>query len=336
MILERLDLDRVDWEALDRFDDRLVYQTREWLDFILETQGGEPVIAAVADGGATVGFFTGVIVRRYGISLLGSPLPGWTTGFMGFNLEPGVSRAHAAAALPEFAWRELGCHHLELHDRFLDADAAAGLGYESAPWRGLELDLRPAEDEIWGGLKGSVRTAVRKAEKLGVTIEEARDLGFADDLHAQIVDVFAKLELAPPWGPERIRDLIRTVEPSGRLLMLRARSPDGECVATALFPASGRYMHFLSSASWRQHQNLAPNEALMWYAIRYWKRRGVEVCDLGGHLDYKLKWRPREVSPPRLRRSRYRALSAARAGAAMAFDTQQRLRGRLRSARGLR
>jgi CelD/BcsL family acetyltransferase involved in cellulose biosynthesis len=331
--LELIEPDRVPWERLDQFEDRLVYQTREWLDFIARTQGAKPVVAALNDGGATVGYFTGLVSRRFGLRILGSPMPGWTTGFIGFNLEPGVARPAAAEALVPFAFRSLRCAHLELRDRYLLEEDIAGLGFERTPWRGLEIDLRPSEDEIWASVKGSVRTAIRKSEKLGVTIEEASDLGFADDLYAQVREVFARLSLAPPWGVDRIRELIRTVHPSGRLLLLRARGPEGDCIATAVFPGMNRTMHFLSAGSRRQYQHLAPNEALVWHAIRHWKARGAEVCDFGGFLDYKRKWRPDEVQVPFLRKSRFRAVAVMRDAAKRAHDARQGLRGWLRGGR---
>ena len=236
MKLERLDPDQVEWERLDPFADRVVYQTREWVEFVSSCQRAEPVVAALEDGNATVGYFTGLVVRRFGVPILGSPMPGWTTAFMGFNLEDGASRRDAVEALIQFAFRSLGCPHLEFRDRDLASDLE-GLGFEHTPWRGLEVDLRPSEEEIWAALKGACRTAIRKAERGGVVIEEASDLGFADDFYAQLEDVFAKQSLVPPYDVERIRALIRYVHPSGRLLLLRARNAEGDCIATGIFPA---------------------------------------------------------------------------------------------------
>ena len=55
-----------------------------------------------------------------------------------------------------------------------------------------EVDLRRPEEEIFGGMTSACRRCIRKAEKVGVTIEEADDLEFADDYYAQLRDVFAK------------------------------------------------------------------------------------------------------------------------------------------------
>src|SRR5215211_7727560 len=65
--LERLDPDRVDWRRLNAFDDRVVFQTPEWVAFVAETQHAEPVVAEVRAGSTSVGYFTGLVVRRFGM-----------------------------------------------------------------------------------------------------------------------------------------------------------------------------------------------------------------------------------------------------------------------------
>jgi CelD/BcsL family acetyltransferase involved in cellulose biosynthesis len=330
--LEQLDQARVDWE-LDTYSDRNIFQTREWLAFIEKTQQAQPVIAAVRQEGTTVGFFTGLVIRRYGIRILGSPLRGWTTGYLGFNLRPGVSRRAAVAALPHFAFRTLRCLHVELRDRNLSFDDIDGLGWESSAKTIFEVDLRRPEEEIFGGMTSACRRCIRKAEKVGVTIEDADDLEFADDYYAQLRDVFAKQALVPTYDKARIVELIRHVLPTGRLLLLRARDGDGRCIATGIFPALNGRMYFWGGASWRSHQILRPNEALMWQAMRHWKARGVEWCDLGGGAEYKRKYGPREVTVPFFWTSRFRALSSARTGVKKALKVRQAALGWMTAAR---
>ena len=331
MILERVNLEDVDWQHLDGFADRSVYQTREWLAFIAQSQQAEPVVAEVRDGARAVGWFTGLVARRFGMRLLGSPLPGWTTGWMGFNLEPGVSRREATEALPDFAFGPLRCIHLEFRDRNLTLDDVVALGYEHTPWRGLEVDLRPAEEEIFGRMKSRCRTSIRRAEREGLVIEEARGIEFADECYAQMEDVFARQSLVPPYGPERLRTLIREVEPTGRLLLLRARAPDGAAAATGIFAGLNRSAHAVALTGLREYRKLNPNEALMWHAMRVLRQRGIEALDLGGFVDYKAKYGGEEVRLAFMRKSRWTALARLRNLAASAFEAQQRLRGRLRS-----
>jgi CelD/BcsL family acetyltransferase involved in cellulose biosynthesis len=311
--LERLELDRVDWPALDAFEDRLLFQTREWLQFVQRTQEAEPVVAAVlGEQGSVVGYFTGLVVRRFGVRILGSPFPGWTTSYMGFNLKAGVERRQATEALVRFAFRALGCLHLELKDRFLEPEALNGLGFDQSPNVTFEVDLRPPEEEVFGHMTSACRRAIRKSEKEGVRVEEASGEEFADEYYAQLEDVFAKQSSVPTYDVDRVRELIHAVEPTGRLLLLRACSADGKGIATGIFPALNTTAYFWGGASWREHQIVRPNEAIFWYAMRYWKARGISVLDMGGGGDYKRKYGPVELNVPSFRRSRVRGLGTLR------------------------
>src|SRR5882672_6280686 len=114
---ERITMDSAEWSrTLSAFPDRIVYQTSAWLSFLAETQQGEIVIAALKEGSETIGYFCGLIVRKFGFKILGSPFRNWSTPYMGFNLCPGVSRRVALEALLEFAFKKLGCIHFEVVD----------------------------------------------------------------------------------------------------------------------------------------------------------------------------------------------------------------------------
>jgi hypothetical protein len=330
LTLERLAPDGCDWPRMDAFADRQVFQTREWLAFLGEEHGGELVVAAVQDGSETVGFFTGMLIRRFGIRILGSPFPGWGTDYMGFNLKPGVERRRAVESLLPFAWRALGCHHVELRDRRLTQDDLAGLPFVSTPKAGFECDLRSDEEELFRSLKATARTNIRKAQRMGVTVEEASDLTFADEYHAQLRDVFAKQSLVPPYGVDRVRAMIRHLHPAGRLLLLRARSADGRCVATLISPATNRTMYFWGGASWRGDQAMRPNELLWWHAARHWRRHGIAVFDLAGGGDYKRKYRPTELAVPFFRASRFAAVGRLRNAAERGVALRERARWHVR------
>lgn len=312
LTLERLDHESFDWERLDDYADREVFQSLEWLRFLRATQGAEPVLAAVRSEREVVGYFTGGVVRRLGMRMLGSPFPGWTTGALGFNLREGIDRRDALAALPRFAWRELGCVHAEIKDRRItEADYEANR-FRHSPFFTFEIDLTPSEEELFAAMSSSCRRAIRKSVKEGVIVEEAEGEDFADEYHAQLVDVFAKQDLKPPYDAERVRELIRCVHPGGDLLLLRALSAEGERIATGIFPARNETAWFWGGASWRSHQILRPNEALFWHAMRHWKERGIRVLDTGGGGEYKRKYGVREVTVPMGRRARLPGLVRAR------------------------
>ncbi|MFI5362532.1 MAG: GNAT family N-acetyltransferase [Elusimicrobiota bacterium] len=323
-----------DFAKLDSYADRTVFQTKAWLPFVAATQGARPVVASLHDGAEKVGFFTGLVVQKYGLKVLGSPFPGWSTSYMGFNLVPGVARRRALEGLREFAFKTLGCVHVEVYDRFVTEEDARAGGFDYRLWRGFEIDLRQNEDVLFNGMHLMRRRGIRKAAQCGVTIEEARDAGFARDYYAQLEDVFAKQSLVPTYGLGRVEALIKHVLPSGNLLLLRARDRHGRCVATGIFPAFNDRMVFWGGASWREHQQLHPNETLIWHAIRHWKARGISFFDMGGSGEYKRKYGGYDIAVPWVRTSRFGAVSRLRNAAQELVGLKQRALGAARRAVG--
>jgi hypothetical protein len=321
--------DDVPWEALDRFDDRVVFQTRAWLDFIAESQAAIPVVAEIRDGDALAGYFSGLIVRKFGVRILGSSFPGWTTPYIGFNLQPGYSRAQLLDPLMRWAFRELKCLHVEVSDRCFHPDDANGTGVDRTAYETYKSDLTRSEDELFGSMDSACRRCVRKAEKSGVAIEEAHDPEFADEYYAQLKDVFAKQGKVPTYSVDRVRMLLKHLLPTGRLLAVRARNPDGKCIATSLYPGMNDTAFFWGNASWRAEQHWRPNEYLHWYALRYWKARGVKLFDWGGGGTYKEKYGVEPYVVPWFYQSKYRVLATARNEARALFYKSQRLMGRL-------
>ncbi len=305
-----------DWgKVLETFPDREVFQTPAWMRFLAESQNAEPVVAVLKDGNSTVGYFAGMTVRKFGLKILGSPFIGWTTERMGIRLSEGVPKRPAVEALVRYAMNDLRCVHLQLADlQFTPADVE-GLGFEHRSAKGFVVDLAPDEDQILQNMQAkSARYSIRKAAKLGVKIEEALDEDFADEYHAQLCDVFAKQSLVPTYGRTRGLLLMRHLLPTGNLLLLRARAPDGRCIATGIFLGMNRRAYFWGNASWRQDQHFCPNEALHWYAMRYWKNRGMLCYDLCGASQYKVKYGCTPTENHFLWTSKFRWVGAAEPG----------------------
>ena len=326
--MERIDLDNVPWQELDQFSDRTIFQTPPWLGFLAKTQGAEPIVSAVKENGHTLGYFTGMVTKKLGFKILGSPFRGWTTGYMGFNLPPGFPRRQVLQALPTFAFRDLGCHYLEIIDRHIYKDDYCDQSYSVHSTRIFEIDLTQSEDQLLANMDSACRRCIRKAAKCGVSTEEASDMGFADEYYAQLRDVFAKQSLVPTYSLERVRELIDYLLPTGHLLLLRARSAEGLCIATGIFPAFNDAAYFFGGASWREHQILRPNEPLIWHAMRYWKARGMSKFDMGGRAAYKRKYGIYECEASTGMKAKYESLISLRNLAQRVWKVRQRTLGR--------
>lgn len=325
--------DTVDWKFLDSFEDRTVFQTREWLQFVSETQNATPLLAELQDNGKMVGYFTGLTFARFGVKVLGGSFPGWTTPYMGFNLLPGISRADALAAVEQMAWDTLKCLHMEISDPYFTVEDGQALGFTCQSYTSYRTDFRKSEEELFNTMDSACRRCVRKAEKSGVTIEEAHDLAFADEYYEQLKDVFAKQGLVPTYKVDRVRALVKHLEPTGRILLLRARDPEGKCIATGIFPGFNKIAEFWGNASFRTSQILRPNEAMQWYVMRYWKRRGIEIYDWGGEGTYKEKYGCVPYRVPWFTKSRYQLISKMRDEAKRMFERKQRFLGWLQGER---
>jgi hypothetical protein len=301
--------------ALDSFSDRVFSQRPHWLAFAAAICGGEVVTEALSAGGRTIGYLSGVKFHKFGIPIFGSPFPGWTTPYIGFNLFPGASRREALALAERLVFRELGCLHFEISDRFLHPEDGVALGFGMRLVHSYMSDLTGPEDQIFKQMSSPCRRAVRKAEKSGVRVEEAQPDGFAAEYYEQLKDVFAKQSLRPTYTRERVEQLIEHVHASGDLLLARALDPQGRSIATGIYVGFGPFSFFWGNASLREHQHLRPNEALHWFAMRYWKGRGMQWHDWGGGGTYKEKYGGQPSAVPSFFKSRWRALSLARSAA---------------------
>ena len=326
----------VNWEFLDSFADRTVFQTREWLNFVAETQGATPVIAELHQDGKVVGFFSGLTFSRMGVKVLGSSFPGWTTPYIGFNLLPGISRAEALGAVEKMAWDTLKCLHMEISDPNFTIEDGQELGFACEFYTSYRTDLTQSEEQLFNNMDSACRRCVRKAEKSGVVIEEVRDLAFADEYYEQLKDVFAKQGLVPTYNVERVRALVRNLASTNRVLLVRARDSEGKCIATGIFPGFNKIAEFWGNASYRSSQILRPNEAIQWYVMRYWKQRGIEVYDWGGEGTYKEKYGCTAHRVPWFTKSRYQIVSTLRNEARNMFARKQRFLGWLQGERSQR
>ncbi|TAJ12114.1 GNAT family N-acetyltransferase [Marinilabiliaceae bacterium JC017] len=304
-----------------------IFQTIDWMRFVSQTQNAEPVVALVRDGECQVGVFYGLIIKKYGLRILGSPFPGWSTSYMGFCLEQSVSRVEVLLALKKFAFSVLKCIHIEIMDRHLKESDLKKARFKYKQQTGFEVDLTKSEEAIFAATTSACRRCIRKAARNGVRIEIADDLSFVDDYYSQLEEVFAKQNLVPTYPIERVRSLIECLLPTGNLLLLRARDKEGDCIATGIFPALNDTMYFWGGGSWRRYQILRPNEAMQWFAMLYWKERGVSRYDMGGGGDYKRKYGGVAIAVPWGRKSKYLVFAYLRNIGMYLFIIKQRISG---------
>jgi hypothetical protein len=321
----------VPWDRLDAFKDRTLFQTGPWLDFLRVSQGVEPIVVEILQDGEEVGYFTGAIFSRMGIRILGSSFPGWTTAQMGFNLRDGVRRDLLAQAFIEFALSRLGCWHVEIYDAALRIEDVTPK-WPNARFRivhGFLVDLRGTETEVLQRMNENRRRCIRKAQHAGLIVEAATDEAFEDDYYDQLKDVFAHQGLVPTYPKARVTHLVQSLLPTGNLLLVRVRRPDtGACIGSGIFPAFNGTMYFWGGAAYRTELSHHPNESMHWFAMRYWKARGMISYDMMGAGDYKQRYGGMPIESSWIRVSKIELLMTLRDHAQNLTGWWQRLKGR--------
>ena len=310
----------------------LIFHTKEWLKFIEATQSAEPLILDIQSGAEHIGRFFGLIVRKFGLKILGSPFPGWNTGYMGIILLQDVPRGPVIQAVIDYAFADLGCVHFEMIDRECSENDLSSLNGDIFFQETMEIDLNLSEEQLFSNMSSkSCRYCIRKSRRNGVRIVPAHNDTFAHDYFSQLCDVFAKQNLVPTYDDKRVVALIEHLLPTGNLLLLRAVDQNDRCIATGIFPALNELMFFWGGASWRKDQKLSPNEAMIWYAMKYWKSKGIKTFDMGGGRGYKRKYGGHPVSVPGIRVSKYAFLRHGRGAAKFWHGSIQKLKGLLSS-----
>jgi CelD/BcsL family acetyltransferase involved in cellulose biosynthesis len=231
---------------------------------------------------------------------------------MGFLMKPRIDRRSAAEALVPFAFDDLGCMHVELSDRHLTSAGMAGSAFELELGKTYRLDLTPQEDDVFGGIRRTTRQEIRKAMRAGLRTEVATDDKFADEFYGYLTATFARQGLAPTYRVERVRQLIQAVQPSGQLLLIRVRAPDGKTIGTGISVGRGRSAYAWGMAFDREDAQHHAIELLWWETISHWRSRGAAMFDFGGGGEYKAKYGGELVETMQLHRSRWAAMQLGR------------------------
>lgn len=295
---EVTDIDKVDIKEYYRFENKVLFTTMEWLNYIKINQKAKPFIIRITENSNFVGYFTGFLFSKLGIKIIASPFNGWTTGYMGFDVIDDYDKVKLIKTLSEFLFKTYKCLYIQIADRFIKEDQLKDTKLNYIMSRSLELNIDRTDEELLKNFKPECRTLIRQFDKRGANIEIAKaDEQFATEYYEQLKEVFAKQGLVPTYGITKVLDLFKSLN-NDQLLCLRVRSSEGKCIATAIFVGYNERFYFWGGASFRKFQFYRPNEYMFWYAIRYFRAKGYKYLDMYGERPYKNKFRPEKVSYP--------------------------------------
>jgi hypothetical protein len=313
-------------EAIEAFDSKCLFHQSVWLRYLEETQGARTLRFRITDNGRTGGYFVGLIVKKGPLRIMGSPLPGWTTDYMGPVVNKDFDFEKFLDAL-DHTCRTMKIHHIELCSQFLSPDLMRSRGYSVQDSSTFIIPLSEDVDQMWRNLDRKCRQNIRKGISNNLVVEECDDPAVIDEHHAELVDVFAKQKLVPTYPVERVRSLFRILSP-GSIIVLRVRQGE-KVIATALLPYDNRCVYLFGAASWRTYQSLYPNELLYWTAMTMFAKKGMSLLDMCGDGNYKAKYGAVEVPVYKYAKSYNVVARLGREAYRKMFRMKQELSGRL-------
>jgi hypothetical protein len=184
-------------------------------------------------------------------------------------------------------------------------------GWKSVEWRGgrelfgeappslafygHSVDLEPDADRMFARLEGSVRRAIRKAEKGGVTVEVSQSL--------QAMKVFYSLHCKtrrkhglPPQPFVFFQNIFEHVLSKKQGMVAIASCQQRPIAASVYFQLGARAL-YKYGASDEEFQHLRGANSVMWEAIKWHARNGAKTLHLGrtslgneGLRRFKLGW----------------------------------------------
>lgn len=313
------------WDkAISNFDSKFLFHQSAWLNFLEETQHGKAIRFRIVDNEKVKGYFSGLLIKKGPIRILGSPLPGWTTNYMGPIANKKFDLEEFLIALDNMC-REWKIHHIELCNPVLEPDIMCKMGFSVSEGITFIVTLSSNEEQMWKNLKSSCRNRIRKGMQNGLRVEECNEPSFVDDYYEQLIEVFAKQRLVPTYPIERIRSLFHHLKPD--LLFTFSVKFGDAVIATGVFPHDDRCVYFLGGASWQKYYHLCPNELLHWTAMSRSAQLGIGQYNMCGQGSFKPKFGGEQVPVYRYYKSYSNTARLGRKIFRSVIYAKQKLRG---------
>jgi hypothetical protein len=342
-IVEEADADQHWDECLRQMPRRTIFHSSAWLNAINATFPGARIVKSVAtQDGHVAAMWPALEMRKGPYRLIGSPLPGWSTPYMGplFASECDICAAlETLLSLPRFRKSSyFACRTLDDPVEIPEATTEfphpqvdlVGLGFSiTGHLDTFLLDLSDSEEALWSNLKSQCRSKIQKARRSGVEIREERDGSFIDDYWSMSLETFSKSGIRPTYSRRFCLGVFEQLSASHQIVVLSG-FVDGRRAATLILPHDDRTMYYWAGAGLQQFRQIPIHNLLVWEAICRARSMSLGWFDMvttgGGPGEFKKSFGPRRMLVgAKWERSASPIISAAKS----AYQYVVRLRRRL-------
>lgn len=288
------------WDSLiQQFTDATVFHSLAWLRTVSESHGVKLTLAQVENEGECHAVWPFLVTRKGPLHVFGSPLPGWSTAYMGPLFH---EQADVPAALQAFMNHSLFRKHAYFACKVIDRHRPVDLtecGFDRiADFDTYRIDLAESEETLWSNLKSECRTRIRRATKLGVEIRPEESDAFIDEYWRMAVETFEKSGIQPTHTKQFLFDMWRNLQPVGSVCAASAFM-EGKRIATLVLLIDDSTMYYWGGASYVQHRDVPAHNLLHWHMVREAQARGLREYDFistcGGPGRFKKTFGPNTV-----------------------------------------
>lgn len=254
-----------------------IFHTLSWLALIEKHQKLKLVHLGIFNGTNLVGVFPLFTKKFVFIKVSASPFVVEDTPYMG----PAIANEYISQFWPalEVFCNDSGINFL----RFISIDRLNANGsntsFEFIDKSTHLLDISKSNEELWNGLEGRCRTAIRKAQKSGVKVKASNDRHFVDYYYFLVEHVYHGQNMVCPNKRSFYYDIWKRFR--NRCLFVYAEY-QGDIIAGAIVILDKNRAYYINGASLRQFRNLYASNIVLWESIQMAKALGLSLYDFVG------------------------------------------------------
>jgi serine/alanine adding enzyme len=142
------------------------------------------------------------------------------------------------------------------------------------------VDLTPSEDELWARVSSSARRNIKKARRMGVTIDAAADHSEAAGAYEILRDVYHRIQV--PLPDRSLFDAsLEILGPLGNFRLLVAKV-EGRPIGVLSLLLYKDVVYYWYTGTLREYAGHRAGDLLVWQAITDGKASGCTTLDFGG------------------------------------------------------
>ncbi|HSL45264.1 MAG TPA: GNAT family N-acetyltransferase [Anaerolineales bacterium] len=165
------------------------------------------------------------------------------------------------------------------------------------------IDLTRPSQELWKNIRSNAQRNIRKAQKSGVTIEEAHTPEDVDAAYVILQDVYHRIQVPLP-DRSLFTAAFEALHPKNMMHILFARLNGVNIGALTLLTYKGNILYWYTGPL-REYTEYRAGDLLVWSAIEFGKKLNCHTFDFGGGgrpdeeygvRDFKLKFGGQQVN----------------------------------------